>query len=301
MRFEGEAVRLTAGAMQLDLAPAMGGAILGWTDGGVALLRDSIARTAEPFSVRDCASFPLIPFSNRVAHGAFPFAGQVYQLPKDCRDPRHAMHGNALYAAWDVKSATANALELALAYRAGEGDAPFFPFSYDAEQLYRIGHDSLTIELTITNRDTRPFPAGLGHHLYFASEPDTTVSFEAENFWINGDDGLPARPADVGMDEFSRGHLIGSKALDNCFAGWQGTANIRRRSKGYQLHITATEALGHAVLFTPPGQPFFAFEPVSHLNDAIHRITPAQTHGLKILSPDETFRASILIRKIALQ
>jgi aldose 1-epimerase len=286
--------------MRLDVAPALGGAILGWHDGALALLRPSFARSAAPFSVRDCASFPLIPFSNRVAHGHFPFGGQVYDLPRDCRDPRHAMHGNALYAAWEVDAVSESELELSMAYRAGMSDVPYFPFSYEARQRYRIRPDRMQIDLAITNRDTRNFPAGLGHHLYFASEPDTVVAFRAGEIWLNDQEGLPFQSETAGMDEFAKGHEVASRPLDNCFGDWSGSAAIFRPSRGVRLDITASESLRYIVLFTPANQPFFALEPVSHLNDAVHRIAARQTHGLRVLSPGQTFEACMVIQKTVL-
>ena len=274
--------------MRLHLAPAMGGAISGWWQGGVALLRPPAPDAA---TVRDLASFPLIPFSNRIAQGRFSFAGETYILPRDPRDPRHAMHGNALYAAWQVAAATHDTARLALRYQPGEADIPYFPFAYEAAQTYCLTATALHIGLALRNADTRPFPAGFGHHLYFPRHSGAVLRFNAREYWQNGPDGLPAAIATDLCDAYARGARIGTQAVDNCFSGWDGTAEITYPAERLTLRLTATPPLRHAVLFVPEGRDYFAFEPVSHSTGAINR-APAE---MRVLAPNETMHAQIVL------
>jgi len=89
---------------------------------------------------------------------------------------------------------------------------------------------------------------------------------------------------------------IGSAALDNCFAGWDGTADITWASGGPALRIEADAPLRHLIVYTPPGQDFFCAEPVSHMNDAINRMATAPDHAMDVLAPGETLRAAVTFR-----
>jgi aldose 1-epimerase len=279
---------LAAGALRLHLAPASGGAIAGWWHDNLALLRPPAPNAA---SVRDLASFPLIPFSNRIAAGQFNFAGATHTLPRDPRDTRHAMHGNALYAAWQVAEATHHAARLTLHYQPGEAHTPYFPFAYEAAQTYCLNETELHIGLTLRNADTRPFPAGLGHHLYFPRHSGAVLRFNAGGYWRNGPDGLPATTATDLCDAYARGAPIGAHVVDNDFFSWDGQAEITYPAENLTLRLTATPPLRHAVLFAPAAQNFFAFEPVSHSPDAINR-APTE---MRVLAPNETMHAQIVL------
>jgi len=274
-------MELIAGPMRLRLAPALGGAICGWWRDDVALLRETPPGCPD---VRDHASFPLIPFSNRIAHGRFSFGGQDFTLPRDPRDPRHALHGNALYAAWEVGAATTSEALLRLVYRSG---TPFFPFAYTAWQRYRLTAAGLTIGLAVRNDDARPFPSGLGHHLYFPRAADTRLRFQAAGHWRTGPDGLPTTRSTAHQAEFAAGAALAGLAFDNAFFGWHRQADITYPAGRYALHLRASPALAHAVLFTPPARAFFAFEPVSHAVDAINR------QAMRVLGPGEALTAVI--------
>jgi aldose 1-epimerase len=244
-------------------------------------------------AVREHASFPLMPFSNRIGAGRFSFAGTHYELPRDTHDPRHALHGNALYAAWGVQRTGPAAARLMLDYCPGQGDVPFFPFAYRATQHYRLLPDALCIGMRLRNTDARPFPAGFGHHLYFPRHNGAVLRFLAAGHWRNGPDGLPAAASTALREGFAAGEVIGTRALDNCFFGWDGLAEIAYPQMGYALRLTATPALRHAVLFVPQAQNAFAFEPVSHATDAVNR---PHTGGMRILTPGETMTATIRLR-----
>jgi aldose 1-epimerase len=51
--------------------------------------------------------------------------------------------------------------------------------------------------------------------------------------------------------------------------GWDGGARLIDPAHGIASELVAEPALGHVILFTPPGKPFYAVEPVSHCNNAL--------------------------------
>ena len=272
--------------MSLGLAPGKGGAIAYWRHGQSDLLRSIRPCPDGVATVREYASFPLIPFSNRIGRGIFGFAGARFALPRDARDTRHAMHGNALYAVWDLVEQSPAQARLRLCYRPGMDGVPWFPFAYEAMQIYTLTSAGLTIELSIRNDDERPFPAGLGHHLYFPRHNGAMLQFEARGYWTNGPDGLPEAAENAG-ELFAAGASVGACQFDNCFFGWHGTAKITYPRLGDTLYLSAGPGLNHVVLFVPSGQDFFAFEPVSHSNDAINRIPPGAHGAMQVLAPGE--------------
>ena len=85
---------------------------------------------------------------------------------------------------------------------------------------------------------------------------------------------------------------LGKPRLDNCFAGWDGRAQITYVQEKIALSIEADPLFGHLVVYVPTERDFFALEPVSHMNDAISRPDPA-AHGLKILKPSERLTAQV--------
>jgi aldose 1-epimerase len=287
---------LTEGDLALRLAPALGGAIAAWRRGDMDLLRPARRGADGLTTVRELASYPLIPFSNRIGRGRFSFAGEPFVLPLDRRDPRHALHGNALYAAWDVLETAAAAMaRLRLRYVPGMPDVPYFPFAYEAEQIYTLTAASLRIGLRLRNADARAFPAGFGHHLYFPRRTGARLRFNAEGYWTNGPDGLPVAPAYDLRTAFAAGESVDACALDHCFFGWDGVAEILYPQNGYALCVNTSAELRNAVVFTPRGQDFFAFEPVSHTNDAVNRRAEGERGAMRILAPGQEMTASICI------
>ena len=64
--------------------------------------------------VRQTSSYPLIPYSNRIAHGRFSFQGIEHQLALNFGDHPHSIHGNAWQSPWQVDEATDTHCRLSL-------------------------------------------------------------------------------------------------------------------------------------------------------------------------------------------
>lgn len=290
---------LQAGDASLVLAPEIGGAIGGWTIGGRPMLRAPSADAIRRGDVHGMACFPLVPFSNRIAWGRFHWAGRDHVLDRNLGDHPHAIHGVGWQAAWRVAAVSSDAATLALAHHAIGEQARHWPFAFEAEQRFALAADNLRVTLSITNRHAGPAPAGLGLHPYFPRSPDATLRFAAKQVWLNGEDMLPARRIDVPSAwDHTHGLPIGGAALDNCFAGWDGTAGISW-SSGVALSVTASGLFRHLIVFTPPGQEYFCVEPVSHMTDAINRMDSAGDHGLRVLGPGETLQGEVTFRLAA--
>lgn len=160
-----------------------------------------------------------------------------------------------------------------------------WPFPFRAEQHFVLTGSGLAITLIVTSTATVPQPAGFGLHPYFPRHSGVTLGFRAGAVWRNGTDHLPSECTNVPPEwDFSAPRTLQEPGLDNCFAGWAGSAGITWPAAGRTLRIAADRRFGHAVVFTPAGSDTFAFEPVSHLNDAINRLD-VPGHGLVTLPP----------------
>jgi aldose 1-epimerase len=275
-------ITLAAGDLSLVLTPALGGAIAGFTQAGFALMRVS---PPAPDGGHALSCFPLVPFSNRIADGAFTVAGRRYQLNRLPRFAPHAIHGEGWVRPWRVAAASAAAATLVLDHDAAEPGS--WPFPFRAEQHFSLDQSALAVRLSLVNTGALSMPAGIGLHPYFPRHDGVVLGFRAASVWRNGPDQLPAARAEPPPPEwrFDPPRPLGAPGLDNCFAGWSGTTSIAWPAAGRGLEITADACFGHAVVYTPAGGPDFAFEPVSNMNDAINRMEIVPDHGLVVLAP----------------
>ncbi len=270
---------LSAGDLMLDVQPALGGAVTRFTAGGFPVFRETPATLG---SVSDTASFPLIPFSNRIRAGRFQFGGTSYQIPVDKRDPRFTNHGHTRHLPWDA--VTCGATRLTLRFTQAEPNAAW-PFPFTAEQVFELTPSALTMQARIRNDHAGPAPAGIGFHPYFTRLPGTKLRFAADCVWEADELDISVRSvAPIGRFDFSMGKALEMPLINHAFGGWNGAAEILHPS-GIRILVSATEALDHLIFFTPEGKNFFGFEPVSHRPDALNKLADPQDRGMAILAP----------------
>ena len=291
-------VRLQAGAAELVLAPALGGAVVSWRRGGTALFRPPLADALQADSPRDLGSYPLFPYSNRVGGRRFSFAGVAYDLPDLMNG--WAIHGAGWRLPWTAHPHEGGGVTLRLACPGGA----LWPFAFEAEQHFDLTEDGLRIGCAITNRHNGPAPLGFGLHPYFPRSPDCTLRFAASGVQMPGPDKIPVSHQAVPPAwNHEAGLPVGSVALDHCFTGWSGFArlaypdlaypDLAYPDRGFAIDITADPVFANAVVFVPPGQDFFAFEPVSNITDAINRMDGPLPPGLFVIEPGAQMRGSI--------
>lgn len=280
-----QAITLTAGRLRCDIAPALGGCIAGLWWGDVPVLRSTPA--AQLASVRQAGSYPLVPFSNRIAHATLHWQGTSHPLVRNNADEPHAIHGVGWQRPWEVLEQDGNMLMLSYEHRP---DASW-PFAFDASQTFRLTPGALEMTLGVTNQSASAAPLGLGWHPYFVKRPGSHISFEASGRWEMGADKLPThRVAATGLD-------AGCAALDvdHCYDGWKGVVVLRDPL----LHTRIQSGLRRLVVFTQPMQDSLAIEPVSHVNNALNLqnagTATAGDLGVLVLAPGESLSASMSI------
>lgn len=271
---------LHAGALRLALRPDLGGCIAGFWHRDLAVLRST-----EPTLLtasRPSASFPLVPYSNRLGYRKFRWKGHDYTTQPNFADSPHSVHGVGWLRPWEIVSSSV--LEVVLRY-VHTPDADW-PFAFEARQYFTLTPQAMSVQMVFTNTADVPQPVGLGWHPYFPKRARSRLHIEVSDRWDSDATQLPTRKvAQPGIDS-DVSHL----GYDNCFEGWKGPARIRDEKLSLQLR----SSLPYLVVYTPGDRDYFCVEPVSHLSNAIHMADPA-AHGLRALAPGESFDASMTL------
>jgi aldose 1-epimerase len=276
-------IRLESDGLVCEIEPALGGCIAGlWLD-GVPVLRS----TREPLaSARQSGSYPLVPFSNRIARATLQWQGTAHPLVSNNAPEPHAIHGVGWQRPWEVLDSDDSFAMLAYEHPA---DAAW-PFAFDSSQTLRLRGKALELTLALTNQSHEPAPAGLGWHPYFVKRPRSRIAFEATGRWELGPDKLPtSRRAAAGLDAD-----CASLDVDHCFDGWTGVVQLRDEL----LHTCIRSSLRRLVVFSNDSRDSIAIEPVSHVNNAINLVAAgadAAGLGLHTLQPGETLTAEMSI------
>jgi len=267
---------LHVGALRLAVRADLGGSIAGLWHSHTPVLRST--EPALLTDARDAASYPLVPYSNRIGHARFRFRGRDYTTQGNFNDEPHSLHGVGWMQPWQVVSHSAVDMVLAMTHAT---DA-HWPFAFEARQFFALTPQALTLQMQITNTGDTPQPVGLGWHPCFPRRARSRLHADLSHRWDHEATRLPTRKvAQPGIDA-DVAHLD----FDNCFEGWRGPARIRDERLSLQL----TSSLSYLVVYARPESDVFCVEPVSHVNNAIHMAEPA-AHGLVALEPGATFEA----------
>ncbi len=276
---------LHSGAMRCDIQPELGGCIAGLWLADLPVLRSTPAQDLH--SVRQSASYPLVPFSNRLANATLQWQGTSHPLVQNAAAAPHAIHGVGWERPWTVLESSDSFALLSFEHKA---DAAW-PFDFDASQAFRLEAHALDMRISITNQSALAAPVGLGWHPYFVKRADSHVHFDATGRWEMGADQLPTHRTD------STGLHTDCSALtvDHCFDGWNGVVHLHDRV----LHMRIVSNLQRLVVYTTPERDTIAIEPVSHVNDAMNRMAHtganAEDLGVRILQAGETFSCDMRI------
>ena len=256
------------------MLPKTGGAINRLRHDGRDILRAGPPGNTDPLLA---ASFPMIPYVNRIAHCRLRFTGREWRLPANFGDHPHCLHGIGWQRPWEVQEKTADSLELRLRHPGGNG----WPFAFHARQWMQLAPGRFDIGLSIANLAGEPAPAGLGFHPYFPRHMDSRLTARFAAAWRVGADGLPLER--VSPDRFGNWAAGDSPdqpvLIDNPYEGWNGEALIG--GGGVALRMTGVNT-PHFQIYAPPGADFFCAEPATDLPDAANR------DEMRILAPGES-------------
>lgn len=237
-----------------------------------------------------CASFPMVPWSNRIRDGRLEYGGRTWQLQRNGSDGT-AIHGATRHAAWHVTDRGPEhvTLEIDTADLVGTN----FPWHFRSRLTYRVTRNRLTVTTSVQNTDREPFPAGFGHHPYLqrtlapavgspltpavpAVLPGNPVlqvparrGYALQGAMATGPAGaVPARA------DFSTARPLGYGFVDDVLTGWEPGTPVRITwdDPSVLVELHADAAYEHLVVYAPRRRSFFAVEPVTNVNDgfALH-------------------------------
>ena len=286
-----ERLTLATPALRLELAPGIGGGIarFDWLCGSEAVPLFRAAPSARVADPTELACFPLLPFSNRIAHGRFAYDDREVEIAPNRSDERDPLHGSGWLEAWSVDDVGASHASISLVERGS-------PYAFYAAQHFSLADTALTIRVEIENRGKIALPFGIGVHPFLPRTPQTLLLAPAMGVWQSGRDWLPTRRVRTPA-AYSSGiaYPLPSRVVNHGFTGWIGRARVLWPEQGIALDVEADT--DQYLLYTPVGKDWFCFEPVDHPINAVNLSGGAVAHGMTALAPgqrlERTFRFSV--------
>ena len=262
-----EAPTLRAGALEVDLAPAIGGSVSAMRWRGIDLMRRLSDDDRDAGNVLGVAMFPMVPYANRIAGNAFDFGTRRWQVLPNNPPETFNVHGSGWKQRWTVARTGAVAATLALEVAAGAE-----PYSYRAEQAFVISEEGLSVTMTLTNTGSVAMPFGFGLHPWFDRDPDVTLQFGARRFYLEEPEGVSGYPITLPAElDFADARPLPNGWRNNDYGGWNGEAILRVPSRGVGLLIKADPVFKHLMLYADPTKPYFCLEPQTNASGAFNR------------------------------
>ncbi len=177
--------------------------------------------TVSSENVLDAASFPLVPYVNRIRGGRFTFRGREVRLAPNMAGDPSPLHGQGWLNPWAVAEADERRAVLGFRHDPGE-----WPWAYEARQEFALDERGLSIGLTCRNTSDEPMPCGLGQHPYFPCGPETELDTQVTHAWTVDEQVLPVDRVVADGRYDLRERLVCGQGLDNGFDGWTGEARM---------------------------------------------------------------------------
>lgn len=306
-------IQLEYGELRAQLAPGIGGSVARfYSELGRGRrwhwLRPATDGALRARDARSMASFPLLPFCNRLRNGRATHAGRQIALAPHHSTAPHALHGLGWQLPWQSEALGPAHARLTLRHpgqgqtagaggRGAEGGAgdmggagvAGWPWPFEAVQDIRLYRNGMQLELSLRNMGDTPMPAGLGHHPYLPRRRGTRLTASLAGQWQTDAECLPTalvRPAL--LQQLAQGRPVQGLRLDNNFCGWQGVARVDwpagSRQRQAALTLSAGAPLTLLALYMPPRGRWFCVEPVSNCTDWLNLqgYPPAATGGASL-------------------
>jgi aldose 1-epimerase len=248
-------VDLAAGPLAVSLAPGIGGSIAALRLDGVDLLRPLSETHRRTGNVLGVASFPMIPFANRIGGNAFTFEGRTVRFAANNPPEIFHVHGTAWHRPWTVVSSDGSSATLAL-----------------AEQQFRLADGDLSLATTVTNTGAERMPFGFGHHPWFPREDGVTIAFGATHFHLNEPEFMIGKRIALPPElSFGAPRPPPDFWLCSDYGGWDGSATVRFARRGLGLTLRGDAVYRHLMVYADPALDVFCLEPQTNASCAFNR------------------------------
>jgi len=285
-----DGLTLNVGRLGLEIVPRIGGSIAAFRLDGMDVLRPLSAPDRAAGNVLGVASFPMVPFANRIGGNAFTFEGRRYIFEMNNPPEIYHVHGTGWRRPWRVVAVGERSATLAL-----EVVEPHV-YCYRAEQQFALDETGLTLTTRVTNIAERRMPFGFGHHPWFERKDGVTVEFSARTFHLNNPDLVIGQRASLPPEiAFDPARPLPDDWRCTDYGGWRGVATIRLPHRGVGLTLRGDPAYGHVMFYADPARDVFCVEPQTNASGAFNR--PGgfgdPEDGIIVLEPGETASARL--------
>lgn len=283
-----DVLHLRNGDLSVDVS-RFGGSLLTGSYRGIPFLKPTPTAGLASHRFGAEASFPLVPYGNRIDASAFDFAGKHFSMVPNTADP-YCLHGDGWLAEWEILSQYGGEAVLRYIHRQN----PSGPYAYDVIQTVRLDGDALTLALTVTNTSYEPLPFGIGFHPFFPRTPQTRLKAKASRFWSERSGHLPDAPTLIPRHlDFTEAGPLPPHWINNAYDGWDAKARIEWPEHGLGLTLTAEGPFDCFLIYSPDADAgFFCFEPMTHLPNAHNMPSSA---GLVTLEHGQSLTGSIAL------
>ncbi|MCA9892688.1 MAG: hypothetical protein KC615_06870 [Anaerolineae bacterium] len=244
----------------------------------------------------NCSSFIMLPWANRIRDGVLHFGDAEYQL-RTTKDDGTARHGDVRNRPWQIVSSDEKHIRMTFDSR--DFDDVNFPFAFTAQAEYRLEDEAFIWDVSLTNVDDQPFPAGFGHHPYFVrtdTMPLVEIPTEKEFHLTQAmADDAPAGITDKGDFRELRG-LVDGVQLDNLLTERDLSRPVRIVYPQWrsELHMQADAIFKHILIYTDTKTPSVAVEPQTNANDGFNLYEQGiNGSGVFVLQPSETISGTV--------
>lgn len=240
-----------------------------------------------------CASYLLVPWSNRIRDAQFRFAGHTYQLRASFADGT-AIHGAARHYAWQVT--TAHDTHIRMEFDSRHHADVNFPFAFRCWVEYQLDGNDFRTLLGVQNVDTQAMPAGFGTHpmiqrTLIDAEDQIALQLPYSQAYPLAQclpTGAPV-PIPAAFD-YQQMRRAGTVFVDDCLTGRNMAQQIVLEYTKSNVNIVhwLDFLYSHLVMYMPVGESFLALEPVTNANDGFNlAASGAAQHGVFVLQPGE--------------
>ena len=280
---------------RLGLVPTLGGGVAAWERDGAKgkhdLWRPWDGLAPDMYTM---ASFPLVPWSNRISQGGFVHNDVMHPIRPNRMGETYPIHGDGWLQAWQLSQPAADTVEMTLTSKHFDGT----PYHYSALQRFVLHKDGMSQTLQVTHLGEAALPYGLGQHPAFLRTPLATLHAPVQGVWLSSPDLLPTvHTQDFPPSWDPRVSMpVSGSQIDNAYTGWSGKAHIDWPEHELRLHMQVPEISnsglnnGYCLLYRPPQGPHFCFEPVTHPIDAFH---VDGKPGLQVLKTGQTLSLQV--------
>lgn len=190
--------------------------LLSWTvDGTEMLLTHSPGEVGEGYRGKT-----ILPWPNRIDHGAYTFDGRQLQVPINEPENDAALHGLMSFVEWQPVRWDRDAVVLSYALPPTYG----YPFHLSFEIAFAIDESGVRSTLTATNIGDSAAPFGTANHAYLAAGPggridDIVLTIPADTRYVVDDRLIPTGTAPVEGTEydFRTARRLGGTRMNTAF------------------------------------------------------------------------------------